>query len=30
MGELYLPDDLGVGEMREATDEELEKIQSKK
>ncbi|CCY79369.1 pseudouridine synthase [Mycoplasma sp. CAG:877] len=30
MGELYLPSDLGVGEVREASDEELLKIQSKK
>ncbi len=30
MGELYLPSDLGVGEVREVSDEELLKIQSKK
>ena len=30
MGELYLPSDLGVGEVREVRDEELLKIQSKK
>lgn len=30
MGELYLPSDLGVGEVREVRDEELIKIQSKK
>lgn len=30
MGELYLPSDLGVGEVREISDEELLKIQSKK
>lgn len=30
MGELHLPNDLGVGEVREATNEELEKLQSKK
>ena len=30
MGELYLPSDLGVGEVREVSDEELLEIQSKK
>lgn len=30
MGELYLPSDLAVGEVREVSDEELLKIQSKK
>lgn len=30
MGELYLPSDLGVGKVREVSDEELLKIQSKK
>ena len=30
MGELYFPSDLGVGEVREVSDEELLKIQSKK
>lgn len=30
MGELYLPSDLGVGEVREVSDEGLLKIQSKK
>lgn len=30
MGKLYLPSDLGVGEVREVSDEELLKIQSKK